>query len=257
MSISRNWCFTLNNYTPEEESSVQQWECNYLVYGREIGIGLTPHLQGTVCFSSNHRLSACKKLQPRAHWEVCKLTHKSIEYCKKDGNVFEKGVAPLTKSESASVGVQKRWALAKAGMFEELPPEHIGTYKRIYLQHQHPEDISELQNEWIYGPAGSGKSSSVRKRYPGLYVKDASKWWDGYDNEETVLIEDWDRKTSEFLTRHLKLWSDHYAFKAEVKGGYMNIRPKRIIITSNYPIEYCFEESDWAPIKRRFKQIEM
>ena len=40
---------------------------------------------------------------------------------------------------------------------------------------------------------GSGKSSGVRRDYgDSLYVKDATKWWDGYAGEETVVIDDWD-----------------------------------------------------------------
>lgn len=254
---SRNWCFTLNNYTPEEEENVKQWSCKYLVYGREVGESLTPHLQGTVCFDTNQRLSALKKLQHRCHWEPCKAVKQSIEYCKKDGNVFEKGDAPMTKSEAAIVGCEKRWALAKAGRFEELPPESVKVYTHIYLQCFKPSDIDELQNEWRWGESGVGKSSSVRRDYPGLYLKDASKWWDNYRHEEVVLIEDWDRKTSECLVRYLKVWADHYSFRAEYKGGYLLARPKRIIVTSNYPIGYCFDDGDCAAISRRFREIRM
>jgi len=118
--------------------------------------------------------------------------------------------------------------------------------------------MDEIQNEWRYGPTGCGKSRGTRAEYPELYSKDASKWWDGYDNEETVLIEDWDPKTTDYLSRYLKIWADHYSFKAEVKGGSMNIRPKRIIITSQYSIDECFlNTEDASAIKRRFKQIRM
>ena len=34
---SRAWVFTVNNYTPEYETLLQHLDCQYIVYGREIG----------------------------------------------------------------------------------------------------------------------------------------------------------------------------------------------------------------------------
>lgn len=36
------------------------------------------------------------------------------------------------------------------------------------------------------------------------------------------------------------IWVDHFRLKAEFKGVSMTIRPKPIIITSNYTIDECF-----------------
>jgi len=254
---TKNWCFTLNNYSPEDEESIQRLECKYLVYGREIGESLTPHLQGTIVLLDKVRLSAVKKLIPRAHWEMTKALAQSITYCKKDGNVYESGVPPMSKSDAAKKGIAERWDLAKQGRFEELPPENLKTYQYIHRMSMPVQDRDTLDNEWRWGESGCGKSRGVRSDYgSSLYVKDTTKWWDGYDGEETVLVDDWDPKTSEYLSRYLKIWSDHYAFKAETKGGSMVIRPKRFVVTSQYPIDICFPESqDYAAINRRFKTI--
>ena len=56
---------------------------------------------------------------------------------------------------------------------------------------------------------------------------------------------------------YLKVWGDHYPFPAQIKGGQMMARPKKIIITSNYhPREIWTDAQTVEPITRRFKVIE-
>eukprot|EP00965_Chrysotila_dentata_P069535 2296854-Pleurochrysis_carterae.AAC.1 len=81
-------------------------------------------------------------------------------------------------------------------------------------------------------------------------------WWDGYLDQEVVLIEDFD-KCHDKLGHHLKIWGDRYKFPAEVKESAMVIRPKLIIVTSNYhPKDIWFDDSTLESILRRFKCVE-
>lgn len=77
-----------------------------------------------------------------------------------------------------------------------------------------------------------------------------------------VILEDYPNKVSggNCLVKHIKDWGDRYAFTGECKGSHLQIDPGRfsLIITSNYPIEECFEsQEDIKAIKRRYQEIHM
>jgi hypothetical protein len=69
-----------------------------------------------------------------------------------------------------------------------------------------------------------------------------SKWWDGYRGQNLVVLNDFEPSHGPFLGYFLKIWADHYAFNAEVKGGMLKIRPAKLIVTSQYALEDCFED---------------
>jgi len=102
LSRAKNWCFTLNNYT---EESVQRMKLpnphiRYLIAGREIAETGTPHLQGFVSFKARKRLSQVVTLIGQCHLSVTRCVAASIEYCKKDDDYFEVGVAIETRGNN-------------------------------------------------------------------------------------------------------------------------------------------------------------
>lgn len=262
MSRSRNWCFTINNYSPEDIEAVEGLKARYTIYGKEIGESGTPHLQGYICFSNGKTLKSIKKKLPRAHLEMRRGTHEQArDYCKKDGDFIELGEEPMSNAEKGEAGkrvYEEAFELAKKGLIEEIPEplrtRFYGTYKRIKNEYQQkPPSVSVLNNEWYWGDSGAGKSRKAREENPDAYLKNPNKWWDGYIDQEVVIIDEWS-PSHEVLSSHLKQWADHHPFCAEVKGGSICIRPKKIIITSNYSPDDCFTRSeDLEPIKRRFK----
>ena len=128
-NITRGWCFTINNYTEADEHVVFEMEqyAKYVVCGRECGENGTPHLQGFVYFSTEKSMKQMKEIHSTAHWEPMRGTvDQAAEYCKKEGEWFEAGVRPLNQREKGERGkqsIEERWALAKGGEFERLPPE--------------------------------------------------------------------------------------------------------------------------------------
>lgn len=110
---SRNYCWTLNNYTEQEIEFFKNPDLleslNYHVFGIEIGESGTPHLQGYTVFKKPLRQVAVKKLfnTERIHLSQRQGTHtQASEYCKKDGNFFEHGrIHSVGKRSSAYSGI--------------------------------------------------------------------------------------------------------------------------------------------------------
>ena len=265
MARSRNYVFTLNNYEESDYDALKD-HYRYLVVGKEVGESGTPHMQGYIIFKTMKSLPQLKKILPRAHWEIRRGTHEEArDYCKKDGDFIEDGDEPMTKQAKGAAGgtaEKRRWddarEAAKKGRFDEIPSDiyckYTSNFHFIARQNMAaPPEINNLDNHWYYGPPGSGKSSSARKDYPDYYDKPCNKWWDGYQDQEAVIIDDFD-KDHKMLGHHLKRWADHYPFTAEIKGSAINIRPKHIIVTSNYLPEDIFDDQTLVDaVRRRFK----
>lgn len=275
MSRARNYVFTLNNYGPTDLNDIafRCVDAKYIVIGHEVGENGTPHLQGFVCFENARSFKQLKALIPRAHIEIkCgnSTFKQASDYCKKDGNFFEQGNLP--KDPAAKGEDEKtRWAaiieLARAGdwetLCEEYPVEYATKLKMLeYLHAKRPRVLEECEDaiphEWIYGPPGTGKSRTARDQNPGAFIKDPTeKWWDGYDGEDVVIIDDFDR----FQIKQggdMKRWLDRYPFQAQVKGGYYKARPSKIIVTSNYhPSEIWDDEITVKAILRRVKLVHL
>lgn len=94
---------------------------------------------------------------------------------------------------------------------------------------------------FIFGPSGTGKTSIARDfcKVLGLsyYEKSLSKWWDGYNHEDVVLLNDVNPLFFQKFESELKVWTDRYAMNVEKKGSHMKICPEWFIITSNYSLQ--------------------
>lgn len=266
-SRSRSYVFTWNNYTAEAEESLARLDCRYLCYGRERGESGTPHLQGMVCFSHAKSHASVRKLLAGCHIERQRGTYvQARTYCQKDGDFVERGTCPLDPEDQAleqSRRYSVAWDLAKSGDVENIDPVIRLTHYRTILAigkdfRLRPESLDSVCGLWIHGRPGVGKSHSVVTAFPGAYVKDCSKWWDGYQGEPVVWLDDVDPSSSSWLCRFLKIWADRYPFPAQTKGGSLFIRPGKFIVTSNYTIGGMgFEQSSLDAILRRFREVEL
>lgn len=264
---NRNWCFTLNNYSEEELAHFDTLDLDvvkYCLIGEEVGESGTPHLQGYIVFHNQCRRPFVNThVGVRAHVELARGNVKhNFDYCTKDGKFWEFGVRPKMPKEKGEME-KKRYKDAKRaaeeGRFDDIDADiymrHYSTIKRIRHDKCLERKLTDTTetHEWYYGPAGTGKSRKARVENPEAYLKNCNKWWDGYVDQDVVIVDDFDQAHS-VLVHHLKHWADRYPFQAEVKGSAMTIRPRKIILTSNYhPRDIWTDPRDLEPILRRFK----
>lgn len=268
MSRSRGWCFTINNPNDTDRQQVETLKglSVYLIVGREVGSEGTAHLQGYCYFQNAKAASTLKRLLSRAHLEAAKGSpEQNRQYCSKDGDYEEHGTCPASQKRKGELSEELwelSWKLAKEGRIEEIHPSirirHLRTLEYVSNRYGRtpPENLDNVCGLWYYGAPGTGKSTAARNISLDQYGtqpfdKPQSKWWCGYTDQPVILIDDLDTAV---LGHYLKRWADKYPFPAEYKGGSMVIRPKLVIVTSNYTIDELFNADGQMrdALKRRF-----
>lgn len=258
----RRWAFTLNNYTDDDIENLNNVDCKYLIFGKELAPTTnTPHLQGYIVFQNPLRLSGVHEICKRMHWTACKGSHEqNVDYCSKsDAAPYIKDLreqGKRTDIDNAVITLKEQGLL---GVINEHPREfvkfHSGFSKlaAYHVKHRDPDHPPTIY--WYWGISGSGKTRSVFEAEKDLYVSGRDlKWWDGYENQEAVLIDDF-RK--DFCTYHeLLRIIDRFPYTVQVKGGSRILNSPRIYITSCYhPAAVYDTREDLTQLTRRITHV--
>lgn len=264
---SKHWCFTLNNPTDAEVADLNalasRTAVTYVVFGRETGETGTPHLQGFISFLNRKTLGGAKSLLgSRVHLERARGTpREAAEYCKKDGDFTEHGEVP--RGQGARTDLDSVVEAVKSGkrirqVAREHPIEYVKFHRGIAsLSRHYQEDFVGPRKVYLFtGASGAGKTRAVVEAEADLYRHGGDRWFDGYEGQEAALLDDFDGKS---LDRQVFLWiTDQYACSVPVKGDFVKWCPKRVYVTTNFPM------SSWYPgllsealdaIDRRFHVI--
>lgn len=152
--MSKNWCFTINNYAETAEEDLQALyptSVKYLIFGKEVGAANgTPHLQGYVQLVKQARLSGVIKLLPKGtHIEKAKGTpEQAADYCRKEGKYQEFGDIVSQRQRTDLDAVKKS---IKEGMdLKTIREEHSETYAK------YPRFVQEYFKDQIPAPEVAG-----------------------------------------------------------------------------------------------------
>lgn len=236
---SRRWCFTLNN--PESDELVFPDVVRYAIWQRERGENGTEHLQGYVELSKPQRLSFFKSFIPRAHVEVARGSRdQARDYCRKPetrvAGPFEFGDfgAGGQGSRSDLDGIKQ--LIDNGAGEQEIAEANFSAWCRNYRAFREYKRIKTEARDWpvdvevFWGDPGTGKSRKAMEENPGAYWKPKGQWWDGYEDQEVVIIDEfYGWLPYDFILR----LCDRYPLNLEIKGGTVACLMKKIIFTSN------------------------
>ena len=256
---SRSWCFTINNYTPEQYESFISTPSQYAIAGCETGESGTPHIQGYIYFHNAKSFSSLKKEYPTAHIELAKGTPDQASiYCKKGGVYKEFGSLPAQGKRSDLENIR---SLIKEGKGMKDIVNIATSYQSVKMAEQILKYNEPVRNfkpnvQWFYGATDTGKSRSAYEELgEDCYTcLSTGRWFDGYDAHPHVLIDD---MRKDFLKFHeLLRLLDRYAMRIETKGGTRQFLAQRIIITSPFsPYELYDGREDIQQLIRRIDLI--
>jgi len=264
MTRHRNFIFTYNNYP--DTKLVDELLCKYIAYSFEVAPTTgTPHLQGYVSFHNAKTVQAVRNLLPGCHVSVMLGSiAQNDEYCSKAGYLNERGEKPITndnKGRAEKLRWQNARDLAKSGDLDQIDADIYircySTLKSIAKDHMVKPPPADVSCYWIHGDTGTGKSHCVETAFPNCYKKsmDDLKWFDGYDDQEVIYLEDFDIYQIKWGGL-LKRLADKWPMQASIKGSMKYIRPRVVIVTSNYTIDQIWSDPQTVdPLLRRFTTI--
>lgn len=246
------WCFT--NF--DLDVVYEDWnKMTYLCYGEEIcPTTKRKHHQGYVEFSSNMRLSALKKINNSIHWELRRGTQEQAIGYTKGGEAYKKPIntvwVEMGERKSNNQGQRTDLIVLRDGIKAKKTDEAllneltslqsvkcINTVRGILMKHR----TTKPKVIWRWGLSGLGKTRWIKDKHgeENCYIKDGTKWWEGYNQEEAIIIDDFDGK---WPFRDFLRLLDYGRYQGEVKGGHVKINSPYIYITCEFPPEHFYED---------------
>lgn len=259
---SRGWTFT--NFDGRLPDNHEVWkDCVYGIQGKE----LCPetgreHWQSYVYYKNAKQFNSIRRILDGIHVEKANGSPlQNFEYCSKDGDFVEYGDRPVGQGARSDLRVVSEEVLAGRSI-REIALDHGAVFIKFHKGIRALQDIAQLtKRDWAmdariyWGAPGTGKTSSVYQEFSSeeIYSKPSGKWWDGYEGERVVLIDDVVPGEEDWQMT-LKLL-DRYPMKVEVKGGFREFVSRVVIITSNFDPKVWFPGKDFSALERRLTSI--
>ncbi len=232
----RNYCFTIFGYDEAYEQRLKEFDCKYLVFGREICPDTQKlHLQGYIELTNAKTVRAFQKKLGNIKFH-CKpriaTSDKASAYCKKDEDYFEKGKISRqgTRNDLTSVRESIQRGASMRDIIEVSSNyQCLRMAEKVFTYYEKPRNFP-TEVLWFWGPTGTGKTRTAYASSTDPYTANlTAQWWDGYDAHEHVIIDDFRSTFCNFP--QLLQYLDRYACRIPFKGGFRQLLAKQIIVT--------------------------
>lgn len=269
-AVRRRWCYTLNNPTDDERDGLRAQATSTHRCCLEVGASGTPHLQGALVLKTASRLTALHTRFPRAHWTPWR-SEAALDYCVKGKMLWD---------HSPEQRKHQRLAAKQSIQDEVISQIRAGSTMRAIAEDHpafvmyHAQGIQSLRRTiapraplerplqviWIYGNPGVGKSHMAMHYAPedDFHIleqpgPDGKLWFDGYDNQLTLVIEELSKPWINF--NFLLRLTDKWRVSLDIKGTRGQAFWTTVIITSNYPPEVVYPVERVGALLRRINEI--
>lgn len=270
----RDYIIVINNPSEEEEKALVNDNYRYLVYQIEKGGNSgTEHLQGYIYYENAVVFPKKRGWAARAHIEAAKKgIAANRKYCTKEETrvrgPFEYGATPAQGNRTDLNEIAERIIDGSVNIHNiehEYPAEYIqytrGLQALMRKVAKHRTQAPEVF--WLWGLSDAGKSSYAIKKHgrENCYIKDSTRWWDGYEGQEVIIIDDFD---GSWPFRNLLRLLDTYDYQGEIKGEFVKITSPYIYITCEFRPEHFWgggidgavvENNTLNQILKRLKKI--
>lgn len=133
---------------------------------------------------------------------------------------------------------------------EDYPTTYVRNYRglAVYKELVNPDKRRRVEPKdtkflWIYGATGDGKTKFLWDNWPEAYDKNgAHKWWDGYDGQTVVFINEYRRTPGALPYSELLKIMDVYPYAGEKKGSTVQLAATTVVVTCSQPPWLLFSE---------------
>lgn len=262
---SKDWILTIYDlkFCDPKEWPEHEYICYQLERCPTTG---RPHVQAFIQYKRKTRGGKLKSTFGNScHLEARRGTvEEAIKYCsKEDTRIYGPYISGTPNFQGKRSDLESAITMLAAGSSMREVAQACGTtlvkYHTGLLKYQAlvvPNDRTEMT--WMYilwGPAGTGKTARVMFIVgKTAYWKpmDKENWWDHYDGQEDVVLEDFDPEN--FPYGDLKRLCDRTPLWSKVKGAYVAMKAKRVWITSNRDPRTWYPSDQLAPLWRRIAE---
>lgn len=253
MPKAKYWCFT----SFSEVAPVITDEVQYLTYQKErCPSSGKSHWQGYIELKVTGTQKDIKAITGKSSHVEPSRSSAAIAYCHKEETRIEgpyefgeksKEHGRGSRSDLGLLGKRVRERGGIEGIAESDPGAYIKYHRGLHALRQisiKARDRTQKPDVRVYiGASGSGKTRSVYDEFGDneVYAKNRStKWWDGYDGQACILIDDF-MGSEAIPIEELLTICDRYPYLGETKGGHVRLGQAVIIFTTTLELNEWYQ----------------